>query len=132
MNSILERTYQSLCLMKNSLIVQARVDESFTHFVLIYACHIFASIPVKTLRKNERLTTLFELFTESKPNIEQFRVLFCPCVVKKYTFFTKNTRRNFVSQDVHKRFAQRGVRGIFAGLDDHTPGYLIFYQALGK
>ena len=31
-----------------------------------------------------------------------------------------------MNQDVQKRFTQRGVRGILTGLDDHTPGYLIF------
>ena len=102
MNSILERTFQSLCLIKNSLIVQARVDESFTHFASMHACHIFACIPVKTLRKNERLTTPFELFTESKPKIKKFQVLFCPCVVKKCTVFTKNTNGNFLNHDVQK------------------------------
>ena len=42
---------QSLVLIKNSLILQARVDETFTYFALQHACEIFSIIPVRTLRK---------------------------------------------------------------------------------
>ena len=51
MNSILERTFQSLALIKNSLIIQARVEATFTNFALQYACEIFSIIQVQTLQK---------------------------------------------------------------------------------
>ena len=76
MNSTFERTYQSLALIKNSLLVQARVDKSFTYFGLCYACEIFSTIPVHTLRKDDRLTTPYELYTDMKAKIKRFRVLF--------------------------------------------------------
>ena len=95
MNSILERTFQSICLIKNTLIVQARVDESFTHFALLFACHIFSSVPVKTLRKNGKLTTPYELFTNEKPNIQNLRVLFCPVSLKNTQSIHKMPMENF-------------------------------------
>ena len=55
MNPILERTYQSLALIKNSLLVQACLDKSFTYFGLYYECEIFSTIPVRTLQKDDRL-----------------------------------------------------------------------------
>ena len=126
MNSILERTYQSIALIKNSLLVQARVDESFTYFGLRYACEIFSTIPIRTLRKDNRLTTPYELYHNTKPNIKRFRVLFCPCVFKKYTATTHDHNNKLIHINVQKRFSQRGARGIFIGFDHHTPGYLIF------
>ena len=100
MNSILERTWQSLCLLKNSFLVQARVDESYTHFALLYACEIFSIIPIRTLRKNGKLTTSTELFTGTKPSINKFRVLFCPCVFKKYTVSIKNEHGKLINKNV--------------------------------
>ena len=90
MNSILERTWQSICHIKNSMIIHARVDETATHFSLKYATEIFSVIPICTIRKNGILTTPYELFTGKKPNIKKFRVLFSPCVVKKIYSNKKN------------------------------------------
>ena len=69
MNSILERTWQSICHIKNTLIVHARVDETCTHFALKAATDIFSVIPIRTLRKNGRLTTSYELFSGKKPKL---------------------------------------------------------------
>ena len=125
MNSIVERTWQSLCLLKNSFIVHARVDESCTHYALLHATKVFSVVPVRTLRKNGNLTTPYELLTGTKPKLERFRVLFSPCVVKKYS-----ARVNKITVDVVKSFAQRGVRGMYVGMDDVTTGHLIFIPSI--
>ena len=39
---------------------------------------------------------------------------------------TYDEHNKIVNVNVQKRFSQRGVRGIFIGFDDYTPGYLIF------
>ena len=46
MNSVFGRTWQSLCHLKNTFIVQARVDESCTHFTLLHSIRIFSAIPI--------------------------------------------------------------------------------------
>ena len=126
MNSVLERTWQSLCHLKNSLIVQARVDKSCTHFALLHAIRIFCAIPICTLRYKYKSITPFQLLTSQKLKLQHLRVLFCPCLVKKYsiTKLTKSGHSTFVN--VVKNFAQRGVRGIYVGFDDLTNGHLIF------
>jgi len=107
------------------LLVHGHVDDSGTHFALKYACELFSVIPVKNLRKNGRLVTRHELFTGRKPKINKFRVLFCPCVVKKHTYYKKNDRGENILSDV-KPLSQRGFRGIFVGFDDLTSGYQIY------
>ena len=83
MNSIVERTWQSLNLIKNALIVHARVDETTSHFALLHAIEIFVRVTMRKLRKNGQLTTCYELLTGQKPKLNRFRVLFCPIIVKK-------------------------------------------------
>ena len=46
MNSILERTWQSLCCIKNSMLVYARIDETATQFALKYATEVFAVVHI--------------------------------------------------------------------------------------
>ena len=45
MNSVLDQTWQSLCHLKNSFIVHVQVDESCTHFALLYAIRLFQYVP---------------------------------------------------------------------------------------
>ena len=67
MNSILERIYQSLALIKNNLLVQARVDKSFTYFGLCYVWQIFSTIPICTLQKENWLITQYKSYTDMCP-----------------------------------------------------------------
>ena len=126
MNSVLERTWQSLCHLKNTFIVQARVDESCTHFALLHATRIFSVIPIRTLRYQDKLITPYQLLTSRKPKLQQLRVLFCPCVVKKYSTTKISPSGHIHSLNIVKTFAQRGVRGMYVGSDDLTNGHLIF------
>ena len=91
-----------------------------------YACQVFSVIPVKTLRLHDRITTPYEIFTGQKPNINRFRVLFCPCIMKKYTATKKLANGKSISEDVKKKYAQRGFRGVFIGFDQKTNGYLAY------
>ena len=61
-----------------------------------------------------------------KPKLRHFKVLFCPCVVKKYSTTRVSASGRMVTLDVVKNFAQRGVRGFYVGIDDLTNGHLIF------
>ena len=100
--------------------------EKGTDFALQYACQVFSVIPVKTLRLHDRITTPYEIFTGQKPNINRFRVLFCPCIMKKYTATKKLANGKSISEDVKKKYAQRGFRGVFIGFDQKTNGYLAY------
>ena len=108
-NSLLERTWQSECLLKNSILVQARVYKTYTHFELLYASEVFSVVPIRTLHKEDKLTTATELFAGEKPVIAKFRALCCPCVFEKYNVSIRNESGNYVNKDVSKTFSQRGV-----------------------
>ena len=102
-------------------IVHARVDESATHFGLKYSKEVFTVLSLRAIRHNTILVTPHELLSEKKAEIKRFRVLFCPCVVNKYTSS---------QQVVCKTFTQRGMKGIFVGFDVIAPGYLVFLPSI--
>ena len=126
MNSTLERTWQSICHLKNTFIVQARVDESCTHFALLHAIRVFCVLPICTIRHNGSLVTPYDLLMSTKPKLQHLRVLFCPCVVKTYSTTKVSASGRVVTMDVVKNFAQRGVQGIYVGVDDLTNGHLVY------
>ena len=126
LNLLLERTWHSLCHNKNTLIVHVLVDDTCIHFALKTATDIFSVIPIRTLRKEGKLTTSYELFYGKKPKLKKFRVLFCPCVAKKYTATLKNEDGCYINVDVNKRFVQKGVWRMHVGFDEFTTAYLIF------
>ena len=128
MNSVLERTWQSLWHLKNTFIVQARVDESCTHFALLHAIRVFCAIPICTLQYKDKLITPFQLLTSRKPKLQHLRVLYCPCVVKKYSTTELTKSGHSTSINVVKNFTQRGVHGIYVGVGDLTSGHLIFLR----
>ena len=80
---------------------------------------------MKTLRKDGRLTTSAELFYGKKPKLTKFRVLFCPCVVKKHTYYKKTAKGDNILTEV-KPLSQRGFRAIFVGLDEYSSGYQVY------
>ena len=113
MNSILECTWQSICHIKNTLIVHARVEETCTHFALKTAAEVFSVVSIKTIWKTVYLTARYELFSGKKPKIDQFRVMFCSCVIKKYTSTAPKCEGKYITVDVAKQFAQKGIRDRF-------------------
>ena len=126
MNSVLERTWQSLCHLKNSFIVHAWVDESCTHFALLHTICIFSVIPICALRRNDSFITPYELLCARKPKLHNFQVLFCPYIVKKYSATKTTSSTSLVSIDVAKMSTQHGVCRIYIGVDNITNDYLIF------
>ena len=102
MNSVFERTWQSLCNLKSSFIVHARFDESCTHFALLHAIQVFSIIPIRTFRRNDSLITPYELLRAQKPQLRHFRALFCPCAVKNYSATKSTSPGSLVSVDVAK------------------------------
>ena len=62
----------------------------------------------------------FKLATGTKPSVSHWRVLFCPCVVRKATSHVDKKALNMRHQ------AQTGFRGIFVGIPQHQKGYLVY------
>ena len=85
-----------------------------------------------TLQKDDCLTTPYELYTGLKPKIKRFCVLFCPCVIKKYTtvIFDKNNKR--LNINVSNHLTQHSIQAIFIGFDQHTLGYLVYIPSTSQ
>jgi len=76
-NHLAERSWQTIGNMARSLLVHARLPDSFLHHALAYLCHIFNALPVKGLFSHGQVSTSFELFQGAKPRIGHFRVFGC-------------------------------------------------------
>ena len=87
MNGQVEVTWITLRTVANSRMVHARVPEVYVHFELMYTTdHIFPVLPIKDIiNEDGDPTTPHKLTTGTKPSVSHLRVLFCPCVVRKYT-----------------------------------------------
>ena len=61
--------------------------EAYIHFALMYMTdHIFLVLRIKDLiNEDGDPTTPQKLATATKPSVSHLRVLFCPCVVQKFT-----------------------------------------------
>ena len=89
--------------------------------------HIFPVLPIKDLiNKDGNPTTLYKLTTGTKPSVSHFRVLFCPCVVRKATAHVETKTLNMHHQ------AQKSFRGIFVGIPQHQKGYLVYVLSTRK
>jgi hypothetical protein len=103
--------------MSRSLLVHARLPDTFMFHALVYACHIFNVLPVKGLEDtNGNVCTPYTLFMGKKPKINHFRVFGCPVVARKWS----------TPQHSSGKQTERGIRGIFLGFDPNHKGY-IFY-----
>jgi transposase InsO family protein len=118
-NHLAERSWQTISTMARSLLVHARLPDSFMFHALIYSCHIFNVLPVKGLYLNRHVGTPYELFQGDKPAISQFRVFGCPVTARKWT----------MKQSSSGKQTQRGIRGIFIGFAENQKGYLFFSPA---
>ena len=87
MNRKFEVTWRTLRTIAHSPMVRARVSEAYIHFSLMYMTdHIFPVLPIKDMiNEDGDPTTPFKLATGTKYSVSNLRVLFCPCVVQKYT-----------------------------------------------
>ena len=115
MNGKVELTWRTLRTVAHALMVHARVPEVYVQFKLMYTTdHTFPVQPIKDLiNKDGDATTPHKLATGMKPAVSQFRVLFCPCVVRKATAHIETKTLNMRHQ------SQKGFRGIFVGIPQH-------------
>ena len=71
MNGQIEVTWGMLNTIEHSLMVHARVLESYIHFELMYTeDHIFQVLPIKDMiNEDGNMTTPFKLATGTKPSV---------------------------------------------------------------
>jgi hypothetical protein len=104
--------------MARSMIVHARLPDSFLYHAIRYASAVFNILPVKGLiNKDGKSATPAEIFYGPKPCIGDFRVFGCPCVLKKWI-------THFDGKVLTKQ-TERGIRGIFIGFANNQKGFLV-------
>ena len=112
MNGRVKVTQRTLRTISHSLMVHARVLESYIRFALMYTTYHFSPVlPIKYLiNEDGNPTTPFKFATGNKPSVSHLCVLFCPCVVRKATAHVGTKALNMRHQ------AQKGFRSIFVGI----------------
>ena len=116
-NHLAERTWQTVSSIARSLLVHARLPDTFWFQALCYAAHIFNVIPVHGLKNQAEVpATPYELFHGVKPSILPFRVFGCPSVIKSWTADERSNGKQ----------TERGMRGIFIGFDNNKKGFLFY------
>jgi len=116
-NHIAERTWQTVSSIARSLLVHARLPDTFWFQALCYASNIFNVLPVRGLKNQAEIpATPHELFHGVKPTILPFRVFGCPSVIKRWV----------ADEQSNGKQTERGMRGIFIGFDDNKKGYLFY------
>ena len=108
--------------------VHARVLEAYIHFSFMYMIdHNFTVLPIKDLiNKYIEPTTPFKLVTGKKPSVSHLRMLFCPCVVRKYNAHIRTKSLNMCHQP------QNYFCSIFVGISQHQKGYLVYVPGARK
>jgi transposase InsO family protein len=82
-NHLAERTWQTVCNIARSLLVHARLPDTFWFQAICYAAQIFNVLPVRGLKNQAEVPlTPHEMFFGTKPCILPFRVFGCPSVIK--------------------------------------------------
>ena len=118
-NHFAEKTWSPVHDMARSMLVHARLPDTYLFHAIRYACEIFSVLPIAGLFNAEgNPTTPAELFTGHNPMVLHFRVFGCPVVIKKHMAL--------IDGKPLQKQTQRGVRGIFIGLPANQKGYLIF------
>jgi uncharacterized protein YdcH (DUF465 family) len=117
-NHLAERTWQTVTSTARSLLIHARLPDTFWFHALVYSTYIFNALPVRGLRGEDTdvPTTPHELFFGTKPRIGHLRTFGCPVVIRKWTSSDKSNGKQ----------TERGIRGIFIGFDMHQKGYIVY------
>jgi hypothetical protein len=126
MNSLVKRNYQYFTQLQQALQVHARLDNTFFHFSLLYACKIFSVLQVKDLLIDNKQNTPHDVMHNAKPNLEDFIVWGCPFIIKKHTAQKDGEIINM------KKEPQRGFRGIFIGFAPQMKGWQAYVPATRK
>jgi len=117
-NHLAKRTWQMVTSTARSLLIHARLPETFWYHALAYSTYIFNVLPVHGLSDDDPdiPSTPHELFFGTKPHISHLRVFGCPVIIRNRTS----------SDQSNGKQTERGIRGIFVGLDTHQKGYVIY------
>jgi hypothetical protein len=100
-----------------SLLVHARLLDTFWYHAMVYATDIFNVLPVRGIKNEQDCpATPYELFFSEKPLISCFRVFGCPTVVRRWV----------TKQSTQGKQTERGVRGIFIGFNVNNKGYVVY------
>jgi transposase InsO family protein len=115
-NHLAERTWQTVTSTARLLLIHSRLPDTFWYLALVYSTYIFNALPVRGLSGDhpDVPSTPHELFFGTKPRIHHLRVF--GCSVRKWTSFDRSNGKQ----------TERGIRGIFLGLDTHQKGYVIY------
>jgi transposase InsO family protein len=106
-NHLAERTWQTVTSTARSLLVHARLPDTFWYHALAYSTYIFNVLPVQGLRGEDPdvPATPHELFFGTKPRVGHLHTFGCPVIIRKWT----------CSDNTHGKQTERGIRGIFIG-----------------
>jgi len=84
-NHLAEQTWQTVCNIARSLLVHARLPDTFWFQAICYAVQIFNVLPVRGLKNQAEVpSTPHEMFFGMKPCILPLRVFGCPSVIKRW------------------------------------------------
>ncbi len=122
-NHLAERTWQTVSTMGRSLLVHARLPDTFMFSALVYVTHIFNILPVRGLLDSQDIpSTPYQLFFGHKPTISDFRVFGCPTVVRRWV----------TAGQTNGKQTERGICRIFIDFATNQKGYMIFAPASQK
>ena len=92
----------------------------YSFCINVYDRSYFLVLPIKDLMHEDgKPTILFKLATGTEPSVSHLCVLFCPCIVQKYTAHVDKKTLNMRHQE------QKGFCGISVGIPQHQKGYLV-------
>jgi len=86
-NHLAKRTWQTVTSTACSLLVHARLPDTFWYHALTYSTYIFNALPVRGLldADTDVPSTPQELFFGTKPRISHLRIFGCPVIIRKWT-----------------------------------------------
>jgi len=103
--------------MARSLLVHARLPDTFWYHALVYATYIFNVLPVRGIKDEQDYPAApHELFFREKPIVGRFHIFGCPAIVCHWV----------TQQSSQGKQTERGIRGIFIGFNANNEGYMIF------
>jgi len=103
-NHLAERSWQTLCSMAHSLLVHARLPDTFWFYAIRYASNIFNVLPIRSHTPTGDVpATPYQLYYGRLPSLASFWVFGSPVVVKRWV----------IEQSLTGKQTERGTRGIF-------------------
>jgi hypothetical protein len=102
-NHLVEHTWQTVTSTSRSLLIHARLPDTFWYHALAYSTYIFKVLPVRGLcgEDTDVPPTPHELFFGTKPHISHLQTFGCPVVICKWTASDKSNDKQ----------TERGLQG---------------------